>query len=90
MRYGEPFRQWVMNEIKRVVEQELANFRYGELTALNVVCPFTLKSFDNYFQTCYPDRRIRRQHPFRRAWIQLNDHFRTLQRREEYLRIQNH
>ena len=90
MRYGEPLREWVMDEIKEVVTQELTNFGYGDLIALNVVCPFTLKSFDNYFKTCYPFTRLRWQHPFRRAWEQLNDHFRTLSRRAEYLRIQDH
>jgi hypothetical protein len=90
MGYGESLREWVMYDIKEVVRHELTNFRYGDLIALNVVCPFTLRSFDKYLRTCYSDRRIRRQHPFRRAWTQLNDHFRTLRRQEEYLRIQDH
>ena len=90
MGYGEPLREWVMDEIKEVVTQEPTNFCYGDLIALNVACPFTLKSFDNYFKTCHTYRGLRWQHPFRRAWEQLNDHFRALRRREEYLRIQDH
>ena len=90
MRYGEPLREWVMGEIKEVVKQELTNFSYGDTIALNVACPFMLKSFDNYFKTCHSSRRHRWQHPFRKAWEQLNDHFRTLHRRAEYLRIQDH
>ena len=90
MRYGEPLREWVMDEIKEVVTQELTNFGYGNTIALNVACPFTLKSFDNYFKTRHNSRRQRWQHPFREPWKQLNDHFRALRRRTEYLRIQDH
>jgi hypothetical protein len=83
MKFKQPMRQWVMQEIKEVVNQELANDKFDQAIDLQIACPYRLTNTTMYLNFWYNVERYRSRHLFLRLWNRWNEHFQNIRRLSE-------